>query len=151
MGYDVIVQVDADLSHDSASIPAFLDRIQDCDLVAGSLYVGGIRVVNWGFKRLLLNKAATRYVRIVTGMRFTDSTGGLKCWKAAILRSMGLDCVFFNGYLFQIEMNCRAFRGGSGAAEIPIVFYEGNLGGSKMDWRKILEALLRVIRLRLSG
>ncbi len=150
-GYDVILQMDADLSHDPASIPAFLEKIRDCDLVAGSRYVGGIRVVNWDFKRLLLSRAATRYVQMVTGMRFTDATGGFKCWKASALRSIGLDGVFSNGYLFQIEMNYRAFRRGLRTAEIPIIFYERNRGRSKMDWRIILEALLGVIRLRLSA
>jgi len=149
-GYDVILQMDADLSHDPASVPAFLEKIRDCDLVLGSRYVGGIRVVNWDFKRLLLSKAATRYVRIVTGMRFTDTTGGFKCWKASALRSVGLERVFSDGYLFQIEMNYRAFRRGLRTAEIPIIFYERNLGRSKMNWRIIAEALLGVIRLRLT-
>ncbi len=151
MGYDVVLQMDADLSHDPGSIPAFLERVQDCDLVLGSRYVGGIRVVNWDFKRLLLSKAATKYVQFVTGMRFTDTTGGFKCWKAATLNSIGLERVFSNGYLFQVEMNYRAFRGGFRVAEIPIIFYERNLGRSKMDWRIILEALAGVIRLRLSS
>ncbi|MCC7175574.1 MAG: polyprenol monophosphomannose synthase [Bryobacterales bacterium] len=150
MGYDILLQMDADLSHDPASIPDFLERIQDCGLVVGSRYVGGIRVVNWDFKRLLLSKAATLYVRAVTGMRLTDSTGGFKCWKAETLKSIGLERVFSNGYLFQIEMNYRVFRGGFRTAEVPIIFYERNLGRSKMDWRIILEALLGVIRLRLS-
>ena len=148
--YDVVLQMDADLSHDPASIPAFLEKIQNCDLALGSRYVGGIRVVNWDFKRLLLSKTATRYVQIVTGMSFTDTTGGFKCWKASSLRSIGLDRVFSNGYLFQIEMNYRAFRKGLRTAEVPIIFYERNLGRSKMDWRIILEALLGVIRLRFA-
>lgn len=151
MGYDVILQMDADLSHDPSYIPAFLERIQNCDLVLGSRYVHGICVVNWDFRRLLLSKAATRYVRIVTGMKFTDTTGGFKCWRAETLRSVGLDRVFSNGYLFQIEMTYRAFRRGLRIAEIPIIFYERNLGRSKMDWRIIWEALWGVLRLRLGS
>jgi dolichol-phosphate mannosyltransferase len=149
MGYDVILQMDADLSHDPGYIPAFLERIQDNGLVLGSRYVQGICVVNWDFKRLLLSKTATRYVRTITGMRFTDTTGGFKCWRSESLRAVGLDRVFSNGYLFQIEMTYRAFRRGVKVAEIPIIFYERNLGRSKMDWRIIWEALWGVLRLRL--
>jgi dolichol-phosphate mannosyltransferase len=149
MGYDVILQMDADLSHDPCYIPAFLERIQDCDLVLGSRYVHGICVVNWDFRRLLLSKAATKYVQMVTGMRFTDTTGGFKCWRAETLRSVGLENVFSNGYLFQIEMTYRTFRRGHRIAEIPIIFYERNLGRSKMHWRIIWEALWGVVRLRL--
>ncbi len=150
MGYDVILQMDADLSHDPCYIPAFLERIADCGLVLGSRYVQGICVVNWDFKRLLLSKAATKYVQIVTGMRFTDTTGGFKCWRAETLRSIGLERVFSNGYLFQIEMTYRTFRKGRRIAEIPIIFYERNLGRSKMHWRIIWEALWGVLRLRLT-
>jgi dolichol-phosphate mannosyltransferase len=92
---------------------------------------------------------ATQYVRIVTGMRFTDTTGGFKCWRAGTLRSINLDRVFSSGYLFQIEMTYRAFRRGYRVVEIPIIFYERNLGRSKMDWRIIWEALWGVLKLRL--
>jgi dolichol-phosphate mannosyltransferase len=151
LGYEIILQMDADLSHDPAYIPGFLDRIQNCDLVLGSRYIGGIRVVNWDFKRLLLSKAATKYVQIVTGMRFSDTTGGFKCWRASALRQVGLEGVFSNGYLFQIEMTYRAFRRGFRIAELPIIFYERNLGRSKMDWKIIWEALWGVLRVRIRG
>jgi dolichol-phosphate mannosyltransferase len=151
LGYEFILQMDADLSHDPAYISGFLDRIQDCDLVLGSRYIGGIRVVNWDFKRLLLSKGATKYVQIVTGMRFSDTTGGFKCWRASALREVGLEGVFSNGYLFQVEMTYRAFRRGFRIAEIPIIFYERNLGRSKMDWRIIWEALWGVLRVRIRG
>jgi len=151
MGYDLVLQMDADLSHDPGYIPAFLEAIQDYDLVLGSRYVHGICVVNWDFRRLLLSKAATRYVQTVTGMRFTDTTGGFKCWRADTLSSIGLENVFSNGYLFQIEMTYRAYRKGHKIAEIPIIFYERNLGRSKMDWRIIREALWGVLRLRFGG
>ena len=151
MGYDIILQMDADLSHEPCYLPIFLDRIADCDLVLGSRYLGGIRVVNWDFKRLILSKAATKYVQVITGMRFSDTTGGFKCWRASALQSIGLDRVFSNGYLFQIEMTYRAFRKGLRVAEIPIIFYERNLGRSKMDWRIIWEALWGVLKLRLGS
>ena len=148
MGYDIVVQMDADLSHDPDYLPLFLERIQDADLVLGSRYVHGICVVNWDFKRLLLSKMATRYVRIITGMRFTDSTGGFKCWRAGALKSICLDRVFSNGYLFQIEMTYRALRQGCKVVEIPIIFYERNLGRSKMNWKIVWEALWGVLKLR---
>ena len=151
LGYEIILQMDADLSHDPAFISSFVDRIQDCDLVLGSRYIGGIRVVNWDFKRLLLSKAATKYVQIVTGMRFSDTTGGFKCWRASALRQVDLQGVFSNGYLFQIEMTYRAFRRGLRISEIPIIFYERNLGRSKMDWKIIWEALWGVLRVRIRG
>ncbi len=149
LGYDLIIQMDADLSHEPAYIPEFLQRLEEADLVLGSRYVQGICVVNWDFKRLLLSKAATRYVQLVTGMRFSDTTGGFKGWRAETLRQLGLERVFSNGYLFQIEMTYRAWRRGFRVAEIPIIFYERNLGRSKMDWRIIAEALWGVLRLRL--
>jgi dolichol-phosphate mannosyltransferase len=108
-------------------------------------------VVNWDFRRLLLSKAATKYVQLVTGMRFSDTTGGFKCWRASAVREIGLEGVFSNGYLFQVEMNYRAFRRGFRIAEIPIIFYERSLGRSKMDWKVIWEAFWGVLRVRISG
>ena len=151
MGYEVVLQMDADLSHDPGYLPAFLEGIADADLVLGSRYIHGICVVNWDLKRLLLSKAATRYVQIVTGMRFSDTTGGFKCWRAATLRSIGLENVFSNGYLFQVEMTYRAFRKGHRVTEIPIIFYERNLGRSKMHWAIVWEALWGVVKLRLGS
>jgi len=146
--YELILQMDADLSHDPAHIPAMLARIRDCDLVLGSRYLHGINVVNWDFKRLLLSKTANRYARAVTGMPVTDATGGFKCWRRSTLAAIPLDEVFSNGYLFQIEMTYRAMRKGFRIEEVPIIFYERNLGKSKIDSRIIFEALWGVWKLR---
>jgi len=148
-GYECILQMDADLSHDPSYLPGLLSLIRKFDLVLGSRYVHGINVVNWDFKRLLLSKLATKYVQMVTGMPFTDATGGFKCWRAAALQAIGLDDVFSNGYLFQIEMTYKAYRKGLRVGELPIIFYERNLGKSKMNWAIIWEALWGVIRLRI--
>lgn len=148
-GYDIIVQMDADLSHDPSFLPQFFDRIREADLVLGSRYLHGIAVVNWDFKRLLLSKSATAYVRLVTGMPFTDLTGGFKCWRRSALEAVGLEDVFANGYLFQIETTYRVWRKGFRIAEVPIIFFERNLGASKMDLHVIWEALWGVIRLRM--
>jgi dolichol-phosphate mannosyltransferase len=150
-GYDIVVQMDADLSHDPSSLPVMLERIQHCDLVLGSRYMHGIAVVNWDFKRLMLSRMATRYVRLITGMRCTDATGGFKCWRRRTLEAIDLDDVFSNGYVFQVEMTYKAFQKGFRVAEVPIVFYERNLGKSKMDSRIILEALWGVWKLRFKN
>lgn len=149
--YDVIVQMDADLSHDPRYVPSMLERIERADLVLGSRYVRGIAVVHWDFKRLILSKMATRYVQLVTGMPFTDATGGFKCWRREALEAIDLDGLFSNGYLFQIETTYKAWRRGLRIVEVPIIFYERNLGRSKMDMRIILEAVWGVLRLRLRG
>ena len=150
-GYEAVVQMDADLSHDPRYLPSLLERIQTADLVLGSRYVRGIAVVHWDFKRLILSKMATRYVQLVTGMPFTDATGGFKCWRREALEAIDLNGLFSNGYLFQIETTYKAWRRGLRIAEVPIIFYERNLGRSKMDLRIISEAVWGVIRLRLRG
>ena len=148
-GYEVILQMDADLSHDPAYLPHFLEQTRGgADLVVGSRYVQGISVVNWDLKRLLLSQMATKYVRMVTGMPFTDATGGFKCWRREALLALGLDGVFANGYLFQIETTYGAYRRGFRVVEIPIVFVERRLGRSKMHWGVIWEALWKTLRLR---
>ncbi len=148
--YDVVVQMDGDLSHDPAYLPMMLAAIQDCDLVLGSRYLRGIAVVNWDFKRLLLSKLATKYVQLVTRLPFTDATGGFKCWRRRTLESVGLEEIFSDGYVFQIEMSYKAHRQGLRIAEVPIVFYERDFGRSKMNWRIIWEAFWGVLRLKLA-
>ena len=149
MGYDVILQMDADLSHDPGSLPAFLEQIRDCDLAIGSRYVNGISVVNWDFKRLLLSRLATRYIQVITGMPFSDATGGYNCWRRQTLEAIGFDDVFSNGYLFLAELKYKAYRMKFKVTEVPIVFTERNLGNSKMNWRIIWEAIRGVPRMRL--
>ena len=146
-GYEVIVQMDADLSHDPCYLSTFLEEIQSCHLILGSRYLHGINVVNWDFKRLLLSKMASYYVRLVTRMPFTDPTGGYKCWRRDALASLDFSELFSNGYLFQVEMTCRLWRSGAKIQEMSIIFYERRTGGSKMNWRIIWEAVWGVLRL----
>ena len=148
LDHDRIIQMDADLSHDPAYLPAFLKASETHDLVLGSRYVKGISVVNWDFKRLLLSKTASLYVRIATGLPFTDLTGGFKCWRRQTLEGIDLRKVSARGYIFQTEMTYRAHRMGFLVGEIPIIFYERNLGRSKISGPIILEALFRVGLLR---
>jgi dolichol-phosphate mannosyltransferase len=146
-GHDVILQMDADLSHDPTYLPEFLRRIDSFDLVLGSRYVRGVNVVNWDFKRLLLSKMASVYVRCVTRLPFSDLTGGFKCWRRNALEKIDLDHIFSNGYLFQIEMTWKAYHNGCRIGETPIIFYEREIGRSKIDARIILEAIWGVMTL----
>jgi dolichol-phosphate mannosyltransferase len=148
MDHDRILQMDADLSHDPGYIPSFLQASETYDLVLGSRYVKGISVVNWDFKRLLLSKTASRYVRLATGLPFTDLTGGFKCWRRTALECIDLHRVAARGYIFQTEMTYRAHRKGLRVGEIPIIFYERNLGRSKISGPIIVEALFHVGLLR---
>ena len=149
LGYETVAQMDADLSHSSAYLGPMLEALERSDVVLGSRYLRGVNVVNWDLKRLILSKAATRYARAVTGMPYTDVTSGFKCWRRSALEAIGLDLVFSNGYLFQIETTYRAHRLGLRVAEVPIIFYERHFGRSKIDIGIISEALVGVVRLRL--
>ncbi len=147
--YDVILQMDGDLSHQPSYLPDFLKAIENSDLVLGSRYITGINVVNWDFKRLILSKIATKYVQIITGMRYSDTTGGFKCWRRRALEAIDLDKVHANGYLFQVETTYRAQLMNLRIGEVPIIFFERNLGRSKIAVNIITEALWGVVRLRL--
>jgi dolichol-phosphate mannosyltransferase len=147
--YDIIVQMDADFSHDPKLLPVFFEQIRENDVVIGSRYLKGISVVNWDLKRLMLSKAATCYVRFITGMPLTDATAGFKCWRREALEAIGLADLLSNGYVFLAEMSYRAFRKKLRIIEIPIVFVERRLGRSKMNWRIVAEGLWGVIRMRL--
>lgn len=145
--YGLILQMDADLSHDPVYLQEFLQQIPSFDLLLGSRYMRGVNVVNWDFKRLILSKMASVYVRWVTRMPFSDLTGGFKCWKRETLEKINLDQIFSNGYLFQIEMTWKAYRKGAHIGEIPIIFYEREIGRSKINSKIILEAIWGVLTL----
>jgi dolichol-phosphate mannosyltransferase len=151
MDYAIIIQMDADLSHSPTYLPDFMRAIGDSDLALGSRYLRGVNVVNWDFKRLILSKLATEYVKLVTGLRLSDTTGGFKCWRRETLEAMDLESVFSNGYLFQIETTYQAHKMGFRIAEVPIIFYERDFGRSKIDFNIITEALFGVIKLRMMG
>jgi dolichol-phosphate mannosyltransferase len=130
--YQFIFEMDADFSHDPAEIPNFLKAAEDADLVLGSRYSGGIRIVNWPLSRLILSKGAATYVRIVTGMPVTDPTGGFKCFRRVTLEQIDLDSIMANGYGFQIELTHKAWTKGLRVAETPITFEDRCRGYSKM-------------------
>lgn len=150
--YDVILQMDADLSHDPTYLPDFLQALEKYDMVLGSRYLHGVNVVNWDFKRLLLSKGASLYVKMITSMPYSDATGGFKAWRREALQAIGLNDLFSNGYLFQIETTYRLHRNGKfSIGEIPIIFRDRDLGRSKIDFPIIMEAVWGVIRLRITG
>ena len=149
MGYEIILQMDADLSHDPASLPTFLEQIGSTDVVIGSRYLRGVSVLNWDFKRLILSKLATHYIQIVARLPLSDATGGYNCWRRETLEAIGFDGAFSNGYLFSAELKYKAYRKKFRLSEIPIVFTERDLGKSKMNWDIIWEAIWGVWKLRI--
>jgi dolichol-phosphate mannosyltransferase len=142
--YEFIMEMDGDFSHNPDDIPKFVEAARDVDLVLGSRYCKGIRVINWPLRRLMLSMGAGHYVRLITGMPFSDPTGGFKCFRRKTLLSLDLDSVRSNGYSFQIEMTHRVWRQGMRVAEVPIVFTDRFQGTSKMSGKIVREALWMV-------
>jgi dolichol-phosphate mannosyltransferase len=145
--YEFIFEMDGDLSHNPADIPMFLEAARNADLVLGSRYSNGIRVINWPLSRLMLSLAAAKYVRVITGMPFSDPTGGYKCFRRNTLKLLDLENVHSNGYSFQIEMTHKVWRQGLTVQEVPIIFTDRFQGRSKMSQKIVEEALLMVWRL----
>ena len=143
-GYAYLIEMDADFSHDPCEIPNMLKAIQQADLVLGSRYIDGVRVVNWPLSRLVLSKGASYYVRIITGLPIHDPTGGFKCFRRKVLETIELDEVRSNGYAFQIEMTHKAWMMGFRVREIPITFADRSAGQSKMSGHIVREALWMV-------
>lgn len=149
-GASVVVQMDADWSHDPAALPSIVAPIAGdrADLVIGSRYVSGGRVEDWGILRRLISRGGSLFARIVLGLGPHDLTGGFKAWRATTLAAIPFGGVHAGGYVFQIEMTHRADRMGARIAEVPITFRDRRLGSSKMSRRIIAEALVVVVRLR---
>ena len=142
--YQFIFEMDGDFSHDPSDIPRFIEAARDADLVLGTRYRGGIRVINWPLRRLMLSLGAAKYVKWITGMPFTDPTGGYKCFHRRALESVDLSTIQSSGYSFQIEMTHKIWRQGLRVAEVNIVFTERVDGTSKMSWNIALEAVWMV-------
>jgi dolichol-phosphate mannosyltransferase len=145
--YEFIFEMDADFSHNPADLQRLRAGAERADLVLGTRYKDGIRVVNWPLRRLLLSKGAAIYVRLVTGLPVTDPTGGFKCYRRAVLECIELPAIRSNGYSFQVEMSHTAWRAGFLINEVPIIFEERREGASKMSGGIVREALLMVWKL----
>ena len=149
-GFDRIFEKDADLSHDPHELPNFIKAAEDADLVLGSRYTGGIRVMNWPLSRLLISTFAGVYVRAITGMPVMDPTGGFKCFRREVLEAIDFSKITSNGYSFQIEMTHNAWMKGFKIVEIPITFADRTSGKSKMSKNIAVEAFFKVWKLAAS-
>lgn len=146
--YQFVMEMDCDFSHDPKQVKLLREAAEENDLVIGSRYVGGIRIINWPFKRLLLSYLASIYIRFVTGIPVVDATGGFKCFSRRALEAINLDGVFSRGYIFQLELNYKVWLLKMRVKEVPIVFTEREKGTSKMGGGIIFEALFSVLKLK---
>jgi dolichol-phosphate mannosyltransferase len=149
-GYRLILEMDADFSHNPAYLPSLLHNAEHCHLVLGSRYIKGGGVTNWSLIRKLISRGGCLYSRLLLGLPFNDLTGGYKCFRREVLAQIDLDSIRSNGYSFQIEMTYRAFLQGFTIGEIPIVFEERCAGKSKMSGHIFREAIFMVPKLRLA-
>ncbi len=146
--YEAVITMDCDFSHEPEAIPSFLEKLKEADLVIGSRYIGGIRIMNWPMQRLLLSYFASIYARIITGIPFSDSTGGFNTYSRKALTTLNMDKVFSIGYAFQIELKFKLWSAGLRCVEFPITFFERNEGKSKMSRKIIFEAVINVFKMR---
>ena len=150
-GYTYLAEMDADLSHNPDDLPRLLEplRRDEADLVIGSRYIGGVRIINWPLSRLILSYSASLYTRMITCIPVYDVTSGFKCYHRRVLEAIDLDRIRSNGYSFQIEMKYRAWRKGFRLLEVPIIFTDRQEGSSKMNKAIVWEAAWKVWELRL--
>lgn len=149
-GAELVFEMDADLSHEPAYLPAMIDRIErGADIVLGSRYVRGGGVAGWGLGRRLVSRGGCLYAQLVLGLPYRDLTGGFKCFRRRALECLDLDDIGASGYGFQIETTWRAHRLGLRIAEVPIIFVDRRVGQSKMTYGIALEAAMLVWRLLL--
>ncbi|MGV9775190.1 polyprenol monophosphomannose synthase [Streptosporangium sp. NPDC003464] len=151
-GFDVLVEIDADGSHQPEELPKLLEALADgADLVIGSRWVPGGKVVNWPGSREFLSRGANVYTRMMLGLPVRDSTAGFRAYRAATLEKIGLDDVESQGYCFQVDLTLRTVRHGLRVTEVPIMFVDRTVGASKMSRAVVGEALWRVTLWGFSG
>ncbi|MCQ2193676.1 MAG: polyprenol monophosphomannose synthase [Paludibacteraceae bacterium] len=149
--YQYIFEMDADFSHNPNDLIKLHKACSEegADLAIGSRYITGVNVVNWPIGRVLMSYFASKYVRIITGMKVADTTAGFKCYRREVLETIGLDEIKFKGYAFQSEMKFTTYKCGFTIKEVPIIFVNRVLGVSKMNGGIFGEAVFGVIRLKL--
>ncbi|HPG39043.1 MAG TPA: polyprenol monophosphomannose synthase [bacterium] len=150
-GYDLIIEMDADFSHDPNELKNLIAGTDRFDLVIGSRYINGVNVINWPLSRLMLSMGASLYTRLITGLPLHDCTSGFKCFKRQVLEAIDLDSIQSDGYSFQIEMHFKAWKKGFKLGEIPIIFYDRTAGTSKMSKKIVREAIWVVWQLKLAS
>ena len=148
--YPLVLEMDADFSHDPGHLPALLEAARTADLVLGSRYVPGGGTVNWTLGRRLVSRGGSAYARAILGVSVRDLTGGFKCFRREVLEALDLASVECSGYAFQIELTYRALKKGFTVVEVPIVFADRRVGKSKMSRRIVLEAMRKVWTMRFS-
>ena len=141
LGADFVIQMDADFSHPPEALSTLLEEIEEHDVVLGSRYLNGITVVNWPIERILISYFGNWYVRRVTGLPISDTTGGFRCIRKELLEKVGFERIRSTGYAFQIELNYRFIRSGARIKEIPFFFVDRSRGESKLSLRIAMEAL----------
>ena len=150
--YTYICEMDCDFSHDPAALPSLFEACENrSDVTVGSRYCKGVNVVNWPMSRVLLSFFASKYVRMITGMRVNDATAGFVCYRAEVLRTVLAEPIRFIGYAFQIEMKFKSWKYGYRITEVPIIFTDRQKGKSKMSTGIIWEAMFGVISLKISS
>lgn len=151
-GYDYIFEMDADFSHNPQDLLKLYETCKnEADVAIGSRYVSGVNVVNWPMGRVIMSYYASKYVRVITGMKVADATAGFMCYRRQVLETINLDKIEFKGYAFQIEMKFKAFKKGFRIKEVPIIFINRTLGTSKMNSGIFGEAFFGVIKLKLNS
>jgi dolichol-phosphate mannosyltransferase len=149
-GADLVMEMDADFSHDPRYLGELISAAQDADVVLGSRYVKGGGVLDWGIARRVVSRGGCWYARLILGVHVNDLTGGFKCIRREVLETIDLGSVRAEGYVFQVEVTYRALLAGFRVKEVPIVFRDRTVGTSKMSARIALEAIWAVPRLRRS-
>jgi dolichol-phosphate mannosyltransferase len=147
-GFDRLVEMDADFSHNPTFLPTMLSLLNEHDFVIGSRYVPGGGTVNWGLMRKIISRGGSLYARLMLGAPIRDFTGGFNGWNRKVLESIDLQTMEAGGYSFQIELKYRAFKKGFQSKEFPIIFEDRRVGKSKMSSRIVVEALALVPKLR---
>ena len=150
LGAELILEMDCDFSHDPKDVSRLAAAAEDADLVIGSRYVPGGGTRNWGLLRRFISRGGSLYAQLILGVPIRDLTGGFKCYRRKVLETVDLDAIHSKGYAFQIETTYRAIRAGFRVVEVPIVFVDREVGGSKMSNAIVLEGVWKVPLLRLS-
>lgn len=148
--FQKIVQMDCDFSHDPKEVALLLNGLKDNDLCIGSRYIDGLRVINWPIKRLFISLLAGVYIKLITGLPFKDCSGGFKAIKASVLRQIDLSKIISRGYIFQAEVNYKAWIHHFRIKEIPIIFHERKLGYSKLEKHVVIEGMITLLKVRFS-
>lgn len=148
-GYDAVISMDGDWSHDPQYLPDLVAGAANADLVIGSRYLNGISVVNWDLSRLIMSQVANTYARVVTGMPFRDCTSGFQCLTSRALAAIGLESIRTDGYSFLVELKYRVVHAGLRGVEVPIVFTQRRAGTSKISKAEIGRSMVTPWKMRL--